>query len=80
MPYRAAGVAEACARGQTAAMTMPHERTRALMQTREFLQALLDSERTHYPNALNLDLAHHALPDWFGPPDDEHARAQADSG
>jgi hypothetical protein len=68
-------------------MTMPAERTRALMQTREFLQDLMDSEKTplvpevvrrearrllrHYPLARDVQLAHLALPNWFGPPDDD---------
>lgn len=64
-------------------MTMPDERTRALRQTREFLQELMDSERTpavpdevrrqakrllrHYPLDMHLNLLHRALPNWFAP-------------
>ena len=63
-------------------MTMPHERTRAVLQTREFLQWLLSAEATlemfrqakreartllrHYPSSIDLHLAHLACPMWFG--------------
>lgn len=65
-------------------MTMPDERTRAVLQTREFLRDLMDSEKTpnvsdavrrearrllrHYPLTSDIELAHLALPNWFGPP------------
>lgn len=64
-------------------MTMPCERTRALLQTRELLERLQDPAETprlprwlrdeairllrHYPSSSNLELAHWVLPDWFGP-------------
>lgn len=64
-------------------MTMPDERTRAILQTREFLQELATGEWTpalppgvrteaqrllrHYPLPSAMDLAHRALPAWFGP-------------
>lgn len=64
-------------------MTMPCERTRALLQTRHLLERLQDPGRTprvpqwlrkeawrllrHYPNNSSLELAHLALPNWFGP-------------
>jgi hypothetical protein len=65
-------------------MTMPYERTRAVLETREFLLALTRPSRTpdvpepirqravvllrHYPNAGDMELAHSAIPNWFGPP------------
>ena len=64
-------------------MTMPDERTRAVLQTRDFLQSLMSSDETpgvpdsvrtearrllrHFPSALELTLVHHHLPAWFGP-------------
>lgn len=64
-------------------MTMPFERTRALIQTYELLNRLQDPKETpriprwlrgqaksllrHYPTYGDLNLAHKALPDWFGP-------------
>lgn len=64
-------------------MTLPYERTRAIIDTRIFLQRLTstfltpdlpDAVRTeaeallrHYPFGSEIDLAHHALPEWFGP-------------
>ena len=64
-------------------MTMPHERTRATLQTRAFLvqlaalasasdvTALIRQEARrllrHYPSAMDLQLAHLACPRWFGP-------------
>ncbi len=63
-------------------MTMPAERTRAVLQTREFLQWVLSSETTlevliqakrdarallrHYPSQADMNIAHHACPSWFG--------------
>lgn len=63
-------------------MTTPDERTRAVMQTRGFLQELAwaaadsgvsepvrkEANRLlrHYPSGSNMDLAHQALPQWFG--------------
>jgi len=68
-------------------MTMPDERTRAVLQARAFLQELASGDwgpelppavrreahrlLRHYPNAHDLELAHLALPAWFGPPRDE---------
>jgi hypothetical protein len=62
-------------------MTMPVERTRAVMQARQFLQELaLETELPanvrreaqrllrHYPRLSDMQLAHLALPTWFGPP------------
>ncbi len=64
-------------------MTIPYERTRALIQTYELLQSLLDRQATprvprwlreearrllrHYPTYSNLELAHKALPHLYGP-------------
>lgn len=64
-------------------MTTPFERTRALVQTKEFLEALLDPKQTprtplwmrqrarlllkHYPGLCEIEMAHKALPDEFGP-------------
>lgn len=64
-------------------MTMPFERTRAVMQTREFLQWVMSADATaemfmqakreartllrHYPSSIDLHLAHLACPMWFGP-------------
>jgi hypothetical protein len=64
-------------------MTMPNERTRAVMQTREFLRDLatgnwptelpLSVQREarrllrHYPRTHDMQLAHLALPTWYGP-------------
>lgn len=63
-------------------MTMPFERTRAVLQTREFLQWVLSADATpevftqakreartllrHYPSSIDLHLAHLACPMWFG--------------
>lgn len=64
-------------------MTMPDERTRAVLQTRDFLKSLASSVETtgvpdsvrakarrllrHFPSALELTQIHHHLPGWFGP-------------
>lgn len=64
-------------------MTMPFERTRAVMQTKGFLQWVLSAEATlenlmqakrearhllrHYPSSIDMHLAHLACPGWFGP-------------
>ena len=64
-------------------MTIPFERTRALVQTKEFLEAMLDPKQTprtlrwmrgkakallrHYPGLSEINIAHEALPDEFGP-------------
>lgn len=64
-------------------MTTPDERTRAVLETREFLQELLDSTATpgcpedirlqarqllrHYPREAELRLANLVLPQHFGP-------------
>lgn len=63
-------------------MTMPSERTRAVLHTREFLQWVLHTEATpdmvirmkraaltllrHYPSTIDMHLAHLACPQWFG--------------
>lgn len=63
-------------------MTMPFERTGAVLQTREFLQWVLSAEATsetlmpgkrearallrHYPSTSEREIAHHACPMWFG--------------
>ena len=64
-------------------MTLPYERTRAIIETRSFLEQLTNPRLTqevpepvrqqalallrHYPFETEIDLAHIALPDWFGP-------------
>lgn len=64
-------------------MTIPYERTRALVQTKEFLEAMLDPKATprvphwmrgkakallrHYPGLYEIERAHKALPEAFGP-------------
>ena len=64
-------------------MTIPAERTRAIIETRRFLEELLSQRLTpdvpdavrkqarallrHYPFGSEIHLAHHALPEWFGP-------------
>jgi hypothetical protein len=64
-------------------MTIPYERTRALVQPYELLKRLQDPHETprvprwlrqeakrllrHYPTHSNIELAHKALPNWFGP-------------
>lgn len=64
-------------------MTIPFERTRALVQTKQFLEAMLDPKQTprtpkwmrgkaksllkHYPGLAEIELAHQALPTEFGP-------------
>jgi hypothetical protein len=64
-------------------MTVPFERTRALLQTKQFLEAMLDPKQTprtprwmrgkskalllHYPGMWEIELLHKALPDEFGP-------------
>ena len=65
-------------------MTMPFERTRAVICTREFLHSLVDPVATpgvpdevrrhaiqllrHYPGLGDMDIAHRACPQWFGAP------------
>ena len=64
-------------------MTIPYERTRALIETKSFLLKLVDTKRLprvpktvrqhaeyllkHYPSYENIELAHKALPDYYGP-------------
>jgi len=64
-------------------MTVPSERTRALIKTYELLIRLQHARATpdvpewlreearcllrHYPTSSNVQLAHMALPTWFGP-------------
>lgn len=64
-------------------MTIAFERTRALVQTKEFLEAMLDPKQTpkvprwmrgkakallqHYPGLGGIEMAHRALPEIFGP-------------
>lgn len=64
-------------------MTTPYERTRSLIQTKAFLEALLNPKQTprapqavreearrllrHYPGYAEIELAHQELPDWYGP-------------
>lgn len=64
-------------------MTTPEERTRTLVQTKEFLQPLLDPAQTprtpkpvrteakrllrHYPLPWDMELLHEALPLRFAP-------------
>jgi hypothetical protein len=63
-------------------VTMPNERTRAILQTKEFLVELISAEETpglpetvrrearrllrHFPGLMELHLAHRALPAVFG--------------
>ncbi len=65
-------------------MTLPTERTKAVLQTRRFLQQLQDCKTLpgvpdavrhealallrHFPSLHDLELAHQACPEWFGPP------------
>lgn len=62
-------------------MTMPDERTRAVMQARQFLEEVAvetelpakvrrEAQRLlrHYPRLSDMELAHLALPTWFGSP------------
>jgi hypothetical protein len=64
-------------------VTMPNERTRAVLQARDFLQELATGEwpcalpsgvrreaqrlLRHFPHDNDMELAHLALPTWFGP-------------
>lgn len=64
-------------------MTMPYERTRALIETKLFLEQLLDRTESprvptwarerarwllrHYPTYSNIEIAHKALPHLYGP-------------
>lgn len=66
-------------------MTTPNERTRAVLQTLDFLIDLSNPQRTpgvprhireeahrllrHYPAESDMDLAGHACPQWFGIPE-----------
>jgi hypothetical protein len=66
-------------------MTIPSERTRALVQTKAFLEALQDPKQTprtpsrtrywaktllrHYPELYQIDRMHEAVPYLFGPVD-----------
>lgn len=67
-------------------MTTPNERTRSVIQAREFLQELMrsadvpESVRTearrllrHYPSNGDLQLTALALPGWWEKPSEEHA-------
>ena len=63
-------------------MTMPHERTRAVLQTKDFLRWVLSADATsetlmqaksearallrHFPSTSDMEIAHHACPMWFG--------------
>ena len=76
-----AAIEEICHSGDL--MTVPCERTRALIQTKEMLQRLLDPKETprvpawlrghaaallrHYPTYADIERAHKALPEVFGP-------------
>ena len=64
-------------------MTVPYERTIAVLNTQKFLRELLDPAKTprvpkkvrntarwllrHYPSPMELEIAHKARPDWWGP-------------
>lgn len=64
-------------------MTIPYERTRALVLAKEFLEAMMDPKQTprvpsalrrrakallrHYPGLAEIEIVHKALPDWYGP-------------
>ncbi|BFG77767.1 hypothetical protein PTKU46_58000 [Paraburkholderia terrae] len=69
-------------------MTMPEERTKAIMETRDFLETLLGSEdeimwglvRTmaaqllrHYPLDVDLSVSASALPGVWAPPADKQS-------
>lgn len=72
-------------------MTVPEERTRAVLQAREFLRDLVDRERTpdvpqavrdearrllrHYPDAMHLRFAAHFAPQWWGRPESPTLRS-----
>jgi hypothetical protein len=67
-----------------AKMTVPDERTKAVIYTREFLQELLYKNLTptvppairekakwllrHFPSDCDLDFARQGAPQWWGPP------------
>ena len=67
-------------------MTTPEERTRAVLNTREYLIALANSARTsdvpeivrqraetllrYYPEVADMAIAHNKCPIWFGPPEE----------
>lgn len=67
-------------------MTMPAERTRTVLQTKQFLLELQNTTKSpgvpenvrkeahrllrHYPSAWDLDAAHRGAPDWWGPVSD----------
>lgn len=64
-------------------MSIPFERTRAILETRAFLERLLDPKETprvprtirgqakamfrHYPSSYEIELVHKALPMFYGP-------------
>jgi hypothetical protein len=65
-------------------MTMPYERTRAVVQAREFLEELMRSADVpesvrkeahrllrHYPSDSDLSLTALALPNWWANPGEE---------
>lgn len=70
-------------RGEFSAMTIPSERTRAIIETKRFLEELINPRLTldvsdairnqarallrHYPFGWEIHRAHQALPEWFGP-------------
>jgi len=76
-------------------VTMPDERTRAILQTKDFLVELLspgkepgvpDTVRReahrllrHYPGLMELDLAHKVLPMLFGEVPSRQSRESIDS-
>lgn len=63
-------------------MTVPSERTRAIVNTRQFLEQLQNPRLSpdvpiavreharsllrHYPCDMEIHFVHHALPEWFG--------------
>lgn len=71
-------------------MTLPSERTRAVLWTRQFLQELLDPSKSpgvprtvreqarmllrHYPSASDMALAGQAIPAWFSVPTERKFR------
>jgi len=64
-------------------VTVPFQRTRALIKAKQFLETMMDPKQTprtprwmrfkakeilrHYPALTELELAHKAVPDTFGP-------------
>ncbi len=79
--------------GELGAMTVPFERTRALFETKLFLQELMDAKVTprvpralrgkaksllkHFPTVHEIEKVHKALPEDFGPVPTYRAQVEA---